>query len=71
MYNAIASVYLLMGNKDKTIQYAKKALLAVDDPERKEKIEIEKRIGAIDAQEDEDSQMIETLKGLIQELEGE
>jgi tetratricopeptide (TPR) repeat protein len=70
LYNAMASVYLLMGDNSKTISYAKKAIEAVKDPERKEQLEFAKRAGVINEKEDDDSQMIEMLKRLIHELEG-
>ena len=69
LYNGMAAIYLLMGDKSKTIGYAKKAIEAVNDPERKEQLEFSKRAGVISEKEDDDSQMIEILKGLIQELE--
>jgi len=69
VYNAIGTVYLLMGAKDKVLEYAKKALAAVNDPERKELKEIAKRAGVINEDEADDSQIVGTLKELIQELE--
>lgn len=67
LYNGMAAIYLLMGDKSKTISYAKKAIEAVNDPERKEQLEFAKRSGVISEKEDDDSQLIEILKGLIQE----
>lgn len=68
LYNGMAAIYLLMGDKSKTIGYAKKAIEAGKDPERKEQLEFAKQAGVISEKED-DSQMIEILKGLIRELE--
>ncbi|MCK9401727.1 MAG: hypothetical protein M0Q51_17310 [Bacteroidales bacterium] len=71
LYNAIASIYLLMGDKSKTIEYAKKAIEALNDPERKEQLAFAKESGVISEKENDDSKMLEVLKGLILELEGE
>jgi len=68
LYNVIAIIYLLMGDKSKTIDYAKKAIKAVNDQERKEQLEFAKQAGVISEKRD-DLQMIEILKGLIRELE--
>lgn len=69
LYNAIAAVYLLMGDKVKTIEYAKIALEAANNPKRKEQIKFAKQSGVIYEKENDDLEMIEILKSIIQELE--
>ncbi len=70
LYSVMASVYLLMGDKSKALDYATKAIEAVNDPERKEQLEFAKQTGVISEKED-DSEMIEMLKRLIRELDEE
>lgn len=69
LYNCIGAVYLLMGDKLNAIYYVKKALGAINDPKRKEQLEFAKRAGVISEKEEDDAQMIEMLKDLIEELE--
>lgn len=68
LYNIIVTVYMLMGDKLKTIEYAKRAIKASSDPKRKKQKEFAELAGVVE-KDDYDSQMIKNLQGLIQELE--
>ena len=47
IYPIIATVYMLMGDREKTVEYAKRAIAVGDDPVRREMEELAVRCGAI------------------------
>jgi len=66
LLTAKTRIYLLMGDKPRTIECAKKAIQAANDPERREYIAAATRAGVVTQ---DDSETISLLQGLIRELQ--
>ena len=69
LYNQMAAVYFLKHDKNNFLVWAERAITAYEDPERQAKLKFAIEAGVIDGADDQE--IIESLRGLINEIKGE